>query len=150
MGRQGDHAVTPYLTPHDMIDRFGESFLADVTARDDAPGAIDRLVLRAAVDDAVAIVESYVAGLYDADAPPRTLTVHAAAIAWYRLLGARAAGFEGAREANDAAIAFLRQVRRGEASLGDETVGQSAPGNTQAPQVGAPEGTFTRDSLKGF
>ncbi|WP_297772687.1 DUF1320 domain-containing protein [uncultured Roseovarius sp.] len=140
----------PYLTVQDMIDRFGESFLADVTARDDAPGVIDATVLDTAIEDAVAIVESYVSGLYDPASPPRALTVHAAAIAWYRLLGARAAGFDGAKEGHDAAISFLRHVRRGEASLGDETPQDSSRGNLQAPRIGAPEGTFTRDRLKGF
>lgn len=150
MGGQGDHTLMPYLTPYDMIDRFGESFLADVTARDDAPGTIDMGVLRAAVDDAISITESYVSGLYDPDDPPRALTVHAAAIAWYRLLGARAAGFDGAREGNDMAIAFLRQARRGEVSLGDETPARDAPGNAQAPRVSPGPATFSRDSLKGF
>jgi len=150
VGRQGADPLMPYLTAQDMTDRFGESFIADVTARNDAPGVIDTGTLETAVEDAVAIVESYVAGLYDPATPPRALTVHAAAIAWYRLLGARAAGFDGAKEGHDAAIAFLRQVRRGEASLGDETPADSARGKDQAPQVSAPDATFTRDSLKGF
>lgn len=150
MGRERADPLMPYLTAQDMIDRFGESFLADVTARDDTPGVIDTDTLDTAVDDAVAIVESYVSGLYDPAIPPRALTVHAAAIAWFRLLGARAAGFDGAKDGHDAAIAFLRQVRRGEASLGDETPTDSAAGNSQAPRIGAPGGTFTRDSLKGF
>lgn len=150
MGREGADPLMPYLTAQDMIDRFGESFLADVTARDEMPGAIDPGTLGTAVEDAISIAESYVAGLYDPANPPRALTVHAAAIAWYRLLGARAAGFDGAKEAHDAAISFLRQVRRGEASLGDETPQDSARGNDQRPQVSAPAATFTRDSLKGF
>jgi len=150
VGRQGDDPLMPYLLPDDMIDRYGESFLADVTARDGTPGVIDMVVLQVAIDDAISVAESYVAGLYDADNPPRTLTVHSASIAWYRLLGARAAAFDGAKEGHDLAISFFRQVRRGEASLGDETPEDNAPGNRQSPQVSSPGGTFTRDSLKGF
>ena len=86
----------PYLTAQDMIDRYGASFLAEVTARDAAPGVVDMGVLQAAIDDAVSVTESYVAGLYNADTPPRALTMHAAAIAWHRLLGARAAAYDGA------------------------------------------------------
>ena len=139
-----------YLSTQDMIDRYGEGFLAEITARDGTPGVIDTAVLQVAIDDAVGVSESYITGLYDPANPPRVLTVHAASIAWYRLLGARAAAFDGAKDGHDAAIAFLRQVRRGEASLGDETPEDSAPGNTQSPQVSSPGGTFTRDSLKGF
>lgn len=140
----------PYLTSQDMIDRYGEGFLAEITARDGTPGVVDQAVLQVAVDDAVSVAESYVAGLYNTSNPPRALTVHTAAIAWYRLLGARAAAFDGAKETHDAAISFLRQVRKGEASLGDETPDDSTRGNAQLPQISTPEGTFTRDSLKGF
>ncbi|EAQ27515.1 gp436 family protein [Roseovarius sp. 217] len=140
----------PYLLPSDMIDRYGEGFLAEVTARDTMPGVIDTVALQVAVDDAVSVAESYVAGLYDASNPPRALTMHAAAIAWYRLLGARAAAFDGAKEGYEDAVSFLRQVRKGEASLGDETPGDTVRGNPQLPQISAPEGTFSRDRLKGF
>jgi phage gp36-like protein len=133
-----------------MIDRYGEGFLAEITARDGTPGVVDTAVLQVAVDDAVALVESYVAGLYNTANPPRALTVHAAAIAWYRLLGARAAAFDGAKDGHDAAGAFLRQVRKGEASLGDETPEDTGRGNPQLPQINAPLATFSRDSLKGF
>ncbi|KJS45889.1 MAG: hypothetical protein VR71_00010 [Roseovarius sp. BRH_c41] len=139
-----------YLTVQDMIDRYGEGFLAEVTARDTIPGVIGMTALQVAVDDAVSVAESYVAGLYNADNPPRVLTMHTAAIAWYRLLGARAAAFDGAEEGYEAAISFLREVRKGEASLGDETPEDTGRGNPQLPQISAPEGTFTRDSLKGF
>jgi len=140
----------PYLTAQDMIDRYGESFLAEITAQGAAPGVVDMGVLQVAIDDAVSVTESYVAGLYNADTPPRALTMHAAAIAWHRLLGARAAAYDGAKEGYDAALSFLREVRRGEASLGDETPEDTGPGNPQLPQVNAPQATFSRDTLKGF
>lgn len=150
MGRQRGDPLMAYLTVQDMIDRYGEGFLAEVTARDTIPGVIDMTALQVAVDDAVSVAESYVAGLYNADNPPRALTMHTAAIAWYRLLGARAAAFDGAKEGYEAAISFLREVRKGEASLGDETPEDTGRGNPQLPQISAPEGTFSRDSLKGF
>ena len=31
----------PYLTAQDMIDRYGESFLAEITAQGAAPGVVD-------------------------------------------------------------------------------------------------------------
>jgi phage gp36-like protein len=140
----------PVLSPQDMIDRYGESFLTDVTARDSAPGVIDATVMQTAIDDAIALVESHVSGLYDVANPPRALTAHAAAIAWFRLLGARAATFDGAREGHDDAIDFLRRARRGEVSLGDETPADTARGAGHAPRVSGPAPVFSRDSFEGF
>ncbi len=136
----------PYLTAQDMIDRFGEARLAEVTTREGMVAGIGSAALQVAIDDAVAEVESYVGGLYDAGNPPRALTVHAAAIAWYRLLGDRAPVIEGAKSNYDHAPTFLRRAHAGEVSLGDET----APGKSGAPQTSGPAATFTRDSLKGF
>jgi len=140
----------PYLTAQAMIDRFGETRLAELTTRDGMVTGIDPAALQTAIDDAVSEVESYVGGLYDAGNPPRALTVHAAAIAWYRLLGDRAPAFEGAKSNYDHALAFLRRARAGEVSLGDETPTDTAPGQSNAPRTAGPDATFTRDSLKGF
>lgn len=139
-----------YLTSQNMIDRYGSQRLAEVTTRTGAVDEIDADVLVAAIDDAVAEVESYVAGLYDASAPPRILTVHAAAIAWYRLLGDRGPVIEGAKASYDGALAFLARARAGKVSLGDETPADTERGQNQAPQTSGPAGTFTRDSLAGF
>ncbi|WP_354538501.1 DUF1320 domain-containing protein [Roseovarius sp. MBR-6] len=140
----------PYLVAQDMIDRFGEARLAELTTRDGPVTGIDGAALQTAIDDAISEVESYVSGLYDVTNPPRVLTVHAAAIAWYRLLGDRAPVVEGAKASHDHALAFLRRARAGEVSLGDETPADTAPGQSVAPRVAGPEATFTRDSLKGF
>ena len=101
----------PYLTAQDMIERFGESRLAELTTREGMVTGIDSAALNVALDDAVAEVESYVDGRYDPANPPRVLTVHAAAIAWYRLLGDRAPVVEGAKANYDHALAYLRSAR---------------------------------------
>lgn len=150
MGREGADPLMPYLTAQDMIDRFGENRLAELTTRDGMVTGIDAGALQVAMDDAVAEVESYVAGLYDPANPPRVLTVHAAALAWYRLLGDRAPVVEGAKANHDHALTFLRRAHAGEVSLGDETPADTAPGRSNAPQTAGPAATFTRDSLKGF
>jgi phage gp36-like protein len=139
-----------YLTYQNMIDRFGDRRLAEVTTREGVVGEIDAAVLQVAIDDAVAEVESYVSGLYDTANPPRALTVHAAAIAWYRLLGDRAPVVEGAKDNYELALAFLRRAREGKVSLGDETPTDTAAGKSQAPQTSAPSATFSRDTLAGF
>lgn len=139
-----------YLTSQNMIDRIGSQRLAEVTTREGAVDEIDTDVLAVAIDDAIAEVESYVAGLYDVANAPRTLTVHAAAIAWYRLLGDRAPLIEGAKAGYDMAITFLGKARAGKVSLGDETPDDTARGQSQSAQTAGPAGTFTRDTLTGF
>lgn len=150
MGRQGGDRLMPIVTQQDMIDRVGEARLAEVTNRDGPVGGIDTGVLQTALDDAVSEIESYVGGRYDRADPPRVLTVHATAIAWYRLLGDRAPAVEGARDAFDAAIAFLRRVRAGDAALGDETPAETPATGAGMPAHGGPGPVFDRDSLKGF
>ncbi len=150
MGRQGADPLMPYLAAQDMIARFGESRLAELTTRDGMVTGIDGVALQVAVDDAVSEVESYVSGLYDVSNPPQVLTMHAAAIAWYRLLGDRAPSIEGAARNYEFALAFLKRARTGEVSLGDETPSDTSPGRVQAPKITGPTGTFTHDTLKGF
>jgi len=140
----------PYLVAQDMIDRFGEARLAELTTRDGPVTGIDAAALQTAIDDAVAEVESYVSGLYDTANPPRVLTVHAAAIAWYRLLGDRAPVVEGAKASHDHALSFLKRARAGEVSLGDETPADTARGQAAGPRSAGPDRTFSRDSFGGF
>lgn len=140
----------PFLTPQHMIERYGEARLAEITTLSGMVTTVDMAALGRAVDDAISEVESYVAGLYDVASPPHVLTVHAAAIAWYRLLGDRAPSIEGAAKNHEMALSFLKRARAGEVSLGDETPSETSPGRVQAPKVAGPAGTFTRDSLKGF
>lgn len=140
----------PILTEAEMIDRFGSARLAEVTTREGPVGGVNSAVLAVAIDDAIAEVESYVGGRYDTANPPRVLTLHAAAIAWYRLLGDRAPAIDGAKANHDAALDFLRRARAGQVALGDETPGDSAAADGSAPTHSAPPATFTRDSLKGF
>jgi len=140
----------PLISETDMIDRFGAARLAEVTTREGPVGGVESAVLVVAMEDAIAEVESYVGGRYDLANPPRVLTLHAAAIAWYRLLGDRAPAIEGAKANFDAAIEFLRRARAGDVALGDETPGSTSQPTGGAPAHSAPAGTFTTDTLKGF
>jgi phage gp36-like protein len=140
----------PVLTPQNMLDRYGEARLAEITTLSGMVTTVDMTALGRAVDDAISEVESYVAGLYDVTNPPQVLTLHAAAIAYYRLLGDRAPSIEGAARNYEFALAFLKRARAGEVALGDETPSDTSPGRVQAPKVTGPAGTFTHDTLKGF
>lgn len=140
-----------YATIADMTARFGEQRLAELTTRDGPVGAIDQTVLQSALDDAASEIDSYLAGRFALPLPavPRILTIHAANIAWFRLLGDRAAGIEGAKANHEAALAFLRRAAAGEISLGDGNDPAASPASGGA-QASAPERIFGRDTLKGF
>ena len=54
-----------YATQTDMIDRYGERLLINLTDREDAPtGAIDSVALCKALDDATAEIDSYIGRRY--------------------------------------------------------------------------------------
>lgn len=54
-----------YATQSDMIDRYGERLLIDLTDREDAPtGAIDSVALGKALGDASAEIDSYIGRRY--------------------------------------------------------------------------------------
>jgi len=134
----------------DMIDRFGEDQLAEVTTRSGSINGIVSGVLQTALNDATAEVESYVGGMFETTNTPRILIVHCAAIAWYRLLGDRAHNIDGAKENYDDAIDFLKAVRAGKASLGDETPADTEAAPTDTPEFTAPPPTFSRETFEGY
>lgn len=134
-----------------MISRFGESELVEATAHADPDTTvIVEGVLADALADADAEINSYLAARYAlplAEAP-RVLVPVACDIARYRLWKERAS--DAVTERYKAAIAFLRDVSGGRASLGI-----APPQTQQASQIGgvqiqAPCGRLTRDSLRDW
>jgi phage gp36-like protein len=77
-----------YATLQNLIDRYGEALLIDLTDRADPPvGALDADVVQRALESASALIDGYVGGLYAlpvAEVPP-LLTQLCEAIACYRL-----------------------------------------------------------------
>lgn len=107
----------PYATQQNMIDRFGQQELIELT--DEANlGAIDAAVLGVALTDADAEINSYLAGRYSLPLVQSTdeLVRMACDIARYRLFDTRAS--EQVKARYDDAIKKLRDVSRGVASLG--------------------------------
>lgn len=133
-----------YATHQNLIDRFGEAELIQLTDRADPPaGAIDTAVLDEALADAAAEIDAYLSGRYAlplAVVPPH-LERMACDIARYYLYGDRVT--EVVTRRFDDALRYLREVGAGRLSLGAEVPGAevSAAG---APQVAAPGRVFTR------
>ncbi|ANQ83703.1 hypothetical protein dqs_0627 [Azoarcus olearius] len=120
----------PYATQAEMVSRFGERELVELTDRFDAPlGLIDAGVLGKALADADVEIDGYIGARYTlplATVPDRLVQL-ACDIARYHLY--TNAVPELVAERYKAAIAFLRLVAAGGATLGlPETSGSAGMG----------------------
>lgn len=138
-----------YATQQDLIDRFGEAELIELTDRADPPtGQIDATVVAGALGDADELVNSYVAKRYDLPlvAVPAALTRVAADLARFFLH--KDDPSDTVEKAYQAALKFLGDVAQGKAVL---DVAGSEPSSAPAGvSHSAPGRVFTTDSLKDF
>lgn len=105
-----------YCTQADMVDRFGEEELIQLTDRAGLD-VIDTVVLDRAIADATAEIDGYLASRYQlplAETPP-SLTRIASDIARYFLYDDAATS--SVQDRYDNAVKFLRGVARGDVSL---------------------------------
>lgn len=114
----------PYATRQDMIDRYSEVELAQLTDRGSVRA--DRIVdavLNRALDDASAEIDGYLAGRYvlPLSPAPANLPLICCDIARYRLQINEAG--EQVRARYDAAIKFLTKVATGEIQIGATALG---------------------------
>jgi len=115
-----------YATQQNMIDRFGQQELIELTDRGNT-GAIDATVLGQALADTDAEINAYLVSRYTlplANIPP-VLTRFAADIARYMLYDTRAT--EQVKDRYDAAVKFLQAVAKGAVSLGMDPVNVLVP-----------------------
>lgn len=141
----------PYATAQDLIDRFGEPELIQLT--DDAgTGEVDQARAEQALADASATIDSYLRPRYRlplASVPVRLVNL-ASDIARFLLQhGGDRIPTEQAGKAHDRAIAFLKDVSKGLADLGLDATGSPAP-ESQGARLAGPPRAFSRDSMKGF
>ena len=112
-----------YATQQNMIARFGQEELTELTDRDNA-GVIDATVLGQALADANTEIDSYLASVCTlplTTVPPRLIKI-AADIARYELYGARCT--DQVRQRYTDAIAYLKLVVAGTVSLGLDALNQ--------------------------
>lgn len=139
-----------YATQQDMIDRFGELELVQLTDRVNTPvSTVDAVVVGRALSDASAKIDSYLTKVVRLPlAPvPDVLVKTAADIARYYLHGKNADKDSPVTAAYNEAIAWLRDASRGlvELSAGGETPAPAGGGSVKAV---APNRVFTRDTLR--
>lgn len=137
-----------YATQQNMIDRYGEQELIELTDRAQL-GVIDATALAGALVDADAEINAYLVSRYSlplASVPP-VLTRFASDIARYMLYDTRAP--EQVKDRYDAAIKFFKLIADGKASLGLDPV--SLPvADVGGVQVSAPDRVFNSSAFDGF
>lgn len=142
-----------YATLQDLIDRFGATELIQRTDRTNRPPTtIDEVVVGRALSDAAALIDGYLAKVYQlplADVPP-ALTRVAADVAHYYLLGEVADKDGAAARAYDQALSWLKDVARGTVVLVERTSESIPTPAGSAVSVVAPARVMSRDNLRGM
>lgn len=136
-----------YATQQDLIDRFGDIELKELADRD-GDGIIDAAVLADALADADALIDSYIANRYDlplATTPARLIDV-ASDIARYKLY--KDSPLDAVTDRYKDAMAFLRDVSAGKASLDVGGAEPAAAGDTV--QTSGDGRNFTAAKMGGF
>lgn len=137
-----------YATKQDLIDRYGEAEITQISGGGGV-GVPDNDVIDRALADADTEIDAYLVGRYTLPLvpQPKMLTLVACDIARYRLFGARATEEVEKRYKNQ--VEFLRQVAAGKVAFGLNAAGQPTP-TSGGPSSCAPERVFTRDSLEDY
>lgn len=137
-----------YATQQDLIDRFGERELIELTDRGTPQtDAIVTSVVDAALADADEIINSYVATRYELPfaTAPTALTRAATDLARYYLYDNRPT--EAAKHGYDEAIRFLKDISAGRAKF---DVAGSEPDQDAAGEFVGPDRVFSRTKMAGF
>lgn len=134
-----------YATLADMISRFGEEQLVQLTDRL-SNGVIDEAVINQAISDASALVDGYLSGRYPVplSPAPAILVGYACDLARYNLFpDANLDDSNTVRIRQRDAIRFLELVGQGKLSLGKTPVATAS-----LPQFGESQKVFSRDERK--
>lgn len=138
-----------YVTQQDMVKRFGEQELVELTDRDGTAGAIVPGVLAEAIADAESEIDAYLASRYSLPLtdPPAALTRVAADIARYRLYDEHAT--DAVTDRYKAAVDFLKSIAKGTVSFGPGDDG--TPPESEATIAIESDGhVWDRDKSNGF
>lgn len=141
-----------YATMQDLVDRFGQLELVQLTDRTNRPPTTpDETTVGLALVDADALIDGYVGKVYELPLPsvPASLVKCAADLARYFLHG-KAADKDGTVARNyDQAMRWLRDVSNGlvKLDIGGAEPPQPGGGSVRASR---PDRVMTRDRLRGL
>ena len=141
-----------YCVLDDLKKQVPETVLIQLT--DDADtGSIDTDHTDQAIADADAKIDSYCGKRYSVpfSPVPDILKKTSVDIAIYNLYSRRKGAPDHIEKRFNAAIQFLRDVSKGQATLGEDDPDGNPP-DSEAPEMSSsnPDRVFTRDTLTGF
>lgn len=139
-----------YATQQNMIDRFGEQELIQLTDRaTPQTDAIVTAVLDRALADADAEINGHLSAKFTLplDPVPTVMERLACDIARYYLYDDRVT--DAVKDRFNNAVKFLKGVVSGEISIGVDAASE-APAVSGGPRVSAPDRVFTQDSLSDY
>lgn len=138
-----------YAAQQDLVTRFGERELIELTDRADPPsGVIDAGVVAAALADTDGEINGYLTRLYSLPLPavPELIVNVACDIARYRLFEHRTT--DQVERRYDAAIETLEAIAKGELKL--QLPGGAMLATDETVLLEGDDRLFTRNRLKGF
>ncbi|MDQ0454651.1 gp436 family protein [Rhizobium paknamense] len=143
-----------YCTKQDLIERFGERELIQLTDRATPPaGAMDDTIIARAIADATALADGYIGKAYSLPlvTVPEVLVKLTADVARYYLHFKGVERDSPIQRSHDQALSYFRDVARGIVQLIETETGETPPvsGGGQVKVV-APDRTFSRKTLKGY
>jgi phage gp36-like protein len=142
--------MSAYALQADMVARFGEQELIQLTDRENREAIVSE-VLERALDDAEAEINSYLSTRYQLPFldPPAVLKRLACDIARYCLYDERAT--ETVTQRYEAAVKMLRAFADGKATLGLlSTQQEPSPTVSTGPEYFSQAPVFTRESLGDY
>jgi len=142
-----------YATPQDIINRYPNRDLVQLTNEDPTVTTINTTSLQQALDDASAEIDGYLSGRFALPLTdvPEVLSRLACDIAIYRLQSLRPIhDLADARRRYDDAIAMLTRVANGEMSLGVGADGHETAIGQGVEQAAEAERIFSRKRMRGF
>lgn len=144
-----------YASHEDMVLRFGETKLAQLTCRNGGHGAPDEPDpdrIGAALGDASETIDGYAAGRYRVPLSPVPAPVRrwCADMAIYYLYAATGKVPEDVRKAFEDALAGLKDMARGVIVFQCEGVTTEEVSASGDVVMAVPPRMFTRDSTRGF
>lgn len=140
-----------YATTAQLESYLGTEAYERLCDRDDS-GAVDTADVEDALANASSLADSYIAkwipSLIAAAATPSALTQHVLYIAVYLLAGDNSTDEQ--RKRYEDALKWLRDVQRGDASLGIPPVDETGETESLAPRIVAQTRVMTRQTLRGI
>ncbi|MDZ7831633.1 MAG: DUF1320 domain-containing protein [Desulfobacterales bacterium] len=140
----------PYSTQSDILDQIDETTLVSLT--DDAgTGSVDDDVVTRAIADADAEIDGYCGKKYEVpfSPVPDLIRKFSVVIAIKNLFARRRGAPDSRRQDYEDAIKFLKEVSKGNATLGEDDPAD-VPQSSHAPEIESADRIFDRDSLKNW